>query len=132
MQVLLHFVDEIGPTVIPRVRNSLALHLRSHVIYDELFIVVGVQVGDFSRGEQIIDVNQEILLRDLALSEQEQVLFVLNSAFIVEHLQIFLQVVNSIARTDGDAVADHSHDEGREFCQTLFSGSSHSHKQGVP
>jgi hypothetical protein len=112
VQVLLDLVDEVVPAVIPGVLLAGALDLAPDCIDDGLLLLVGVQLCDFARREQIVDVDQEPLIGDLPLGEEEEIAFLLHTGLLVEILEVVFEVAHVVGGADGDLEGGHEHHEG--------------------
>lgn len=120
MQVGLDLVDEVPPDNVPVVSAPFGLALGPELVDDHLLLVSGVEVGNLARGEQVIDVDQEPFVGDLAFGEKEEVALLLDSCLEVEGLDVGLEVGHGVGGGDGNGVGDEAHDVGGQFGQTLL------------
>lgn len=102
MQFLLDFIDIPVPavSVVPRVYLSFEFHLASDSIDDLFLLVRSVQLSNLPRCQQVVYVHEESLVSDLSFCEQEQYLIFLDPCFLVQCLQISLEVINAVSRAD--------------------------------
>mmetsp|Transcript_20737 Transcript_20737/g.31919 ORF Transcript_20737/g.31919 Transcript_20737/m.31919 type:complete len:304 (+) Transcript_20737:4515-5426(+) len=98
----------------------------------ELF--VGVEVGDHTRVEHVLDVLKEALLHDVVIREDkdclELVLALVGSHF-VHGLQEFSEVFEVEALGHFQLENVHRRDEGGQSCQGVATGATDTHQEGV-
>ena len=78
------------------VRDTGALHLIPNLTDDILDLIVSEEVGDLARGEQVVDQNQEMFIRDLRVAHQENCAQVLYSSLLIQCGEIVLQVRDTV------------------------------------
>jgi hypothetical protein len=124
VQVLSNTVIEEVDAVVFRVGQALALHSRTHRVNDTVHVFSREQISDLAGRQQIVEVDKEALVGDLALSEEEAYTLVLNTRNRVVLLQIGLEVVHAISGTDHDTYFLELADEGRETGERLLTGTA--------
>ena len=98
MKVLPASDDEPGEDLISGFsgRNG-SLCVVSKVIDYVVLLVLGEEVRNFSRVEDVVDVFEELLLNNLAIAEHETELLVVDaSTFCQKHSQVFMPFLLSI------------------------------------
>ena len=102
MQVVAHDVDEVLVARLARVGQAGALDERAHRVDDIVHVLHREEAGDGARGEQVVHVDEEALVGDLAVGEDEGDALALEARLAVHDLQVGLEVVDAVARGDDD------------------------------
>ena len=108
---------------------KLFLHDWYEVGVDFIDLVSSEQVGDFSRGEDIVDVLEEALIFDLIVSEEEGDSLALLTGCSVEHLQVIEKVVGVVGARELNLEGLVASDVGGQSSETLFARAPHSNQE---
>ena len=95
-----------------------------------VFLVFRDESGDFARGEDHVDVLQELLLLDFGVRQQKGELLVEMPTHVVEVLDVLLQVLFLVVLGDGQLLDLLPSDVCGQSGQALLPGPSDSHQQG--
>lgn len=133
MQFLFDLVDVPVPAVgvIPRVDLSLGFDLVPHCVDDFLLLVRSIQLCDFTRGQQVVDIHQEPFVGDLTLGEEEENIIFLDTSLLIQSLEVSLEIVDAVGGADGDLEGSHVIHRSSQPRKTLLSGTSHTHHEAV-
>ena len=131
VQVLPHLVQEEIPQVLRRVQDASLLHLLAHVVAHLLLLLVGHQVRDVSRAQQVVDVHEEALLDDLAVGHQERHRLALGASLLVQLEEVNLKVGHAVGRRDGNLENLKAADERGESGERLLAGAADADQHGV-
>jgi hypothetical protein len=115
MEILFGLVNEPLPTVFSCIGNTVVFNFGSHVIDNLILFITSVQIGDFTRGQQIVNVNQETFVSNLTFSEKPQESFVLNGSFVVIQLNISLKISQGVRSGNGNIHSSEVHNIGGQF-----------------
>ena len=66
--------------------------------------ILSKEVGDFPRGQEVVDQNQELLVGNLSIAHQERCWEILQSGLLVEIAHVSFQVGDAIAFPQCDLV----------------------------
>mmetsp|Transcript_42096 Transcript_42096/g.120878 ORF Transcript_42096/g.120878 Transcript_42096/m.120878 type:complete len:290 (+) Transcript_42096:1007-1876(+) len=103
VQVLAHLVDEERKEAIAVIGVPPGLGRIAHPREDAVVLLAAEEVRDVPAGEHVVDVNEEALVRDLTIGHQERMRGTrFYCRFLVELLQVRLEVPRSIALVDQD------------------------------
>ena len=83
-------VDEEFPAIFSGIKKTGSFDFIANASNDVLDFVIGEKVGDFTRGEHVIDQNQEILVGHLCVCHQKHDSHVLQSGLQVQSGQFGL------------------------------------------
>jgi len=110
VKILTRLIDEPIPAVVSGIGDALPFHFGSHIIDNLIFFIRGVKVGNFSRGQQIIDVDQESFIGDLPFGKEPEQAFVLDGGFGVVDLDIGFQIGKTVTGGNRDIHRGEIHD----------------------
>ena len=97
-----------------------ALHLIPHLTDDIVDLIVREEVRDLTRGEQVVDQNQEMFVRNLGVTHQENCAQVFYSSFLIQCGQIVLQVRNTVTFSQCHLENFHRGNVGSKSGEGLF------------
>ena len=108
---------------------KLFLHDWYQVGVDFVNLVSSEQVGDLSRGEDIVDVLEETLVFDFIVGEEEGDPLALLPGCSVEHLQVVQEVVGIVGARQLDLECLVASDVGGQSSETLLARAPHSNQE---
>mmetsp|Transcript_33532 Transcript_33532/g.94240 ORF Transcript_33532/g.94240 Transcript_33532/m.94240 type:complete len:546 (-) Transcript_33532:220-1857(-) len=132
VQVLAHLVDEERKEAIAVIGVPPGLGRIAHPREDAVVLLAAEEVRDVPAGEHVVDVNEEALVRDLAVGHQEAVREAwLHGGLFVELLEIHLQVCQPVALVHEDAEYVLVIDETAQARQRLLARAADTDEQRV-
>lgn len=91
-----------------------------------------IEIRDFPRGEDVIDVLQEALLDHLRIVEEEDGGLVLHASLVVQVTQVLPELLLPVVTGDLDLEDRVLDDVGGQSTQALTATPPHAHQQHVP
>lgn len=132
MQIFFNLIDKPIPAIILGIRHPGGLNLSSHTINNNFLFVHRIQLSNFSRTEQIININQKPLISNLSLSKQKQNPLFSGPGPVIQSLQVVFEVAHVISGGNRDLVGGIAHNVRRKLRKRLFSGAPDADQQSVP
>ena len=102
VKVLADAIEEELPAVVLVIDYAFAFHCASHRVHDVIDVFNGEEVGDLTRGKQIIDEDEEALIGDLTFSEEEHEALIFLTCLDVHLLQVYLEICETVRRGNDD------------------------------
>jgi hypothetical protein len=90
VEVLSHLVNEVSEQSVGGVFATIGLGLRSDLVDLLIELILGEEVGNVTGGQDIVNVNEELVLRDLGIGKNKEKWDSLNTSFNVSYLDIVL------------------------------------------
>mmetsp|Transcript_14244 Transcript_14244/g.29068 ORF Transcript_14244/g.29068 Transcript_14244/m.29068 type:complete len:463 (-) Transcript_14244:4524-5912(-) len=131
VQVLANLRDEVLIKASRVEGGTGGLGLGDAVIADGVKLILGVEVGDLTRGEKVVHVHKELLVDDLVVGEEPHDALLLHSGEAVHGLDVGLKVVDAVSRGDGNGLGLETADVGGQAGEGLLSASSDSDEHTV-
>lgn len=98
VQVLANLVNEEVEQSVRSIFTALGLGLTANLTENTVKFILGEQVGNVTGRQDIIDEDEEMLLRDLSISQDEKGWCALDTRLGVSSLNISLQIVGIVVR----------------------------------
>jgi hypothetical protein len=131
MEVLLDLVDEEGHQILWGVLVADRLGLGADLAEDAVELVLSVDLWHIAGRKHIIDVDEELVVDNLRVSEQEKGLEALASRAHEQSLDVSLQVGDTVVGGDDNSEDFVLMDEGGQLGERLLSRTTDSDEQSV-
>jgi len=130
VEVFAHLVNEELEEGARGILNTLGLSLSAALANDTIKLILSEELRNVTSGEDIVDVDKEIILDDLGISQDEEGGLANNTRLHVGGLDVSLKV--HLVVVGGNNNSEHvlSDDEGSQLGEGLLSGTTHTDEQG--
>ena len=102
VQVRAHAVDEEAPQLVGRLLEPRLDRVLAHAVVDAGQLVLGVEVGDLARVQDVVDVLEEALVLDLRVVEEERRRLVEHADLLEEPLHVVVPLDHAVLLRDLD------------------------------
>lgn len=131
VEVLLHLVDEEVLQAFGSIENALGLGLTTDLAVDTIKFIGSEELGNVTGGQNIIDVDEELLIDDLRIGQDEEHLLALDTSLHEKGLDVGLEIGESVVGGNNNPVHILVKDECGEFGKRLLTRTTHTDKKGM-
>ena len=103
MKILSGLIQKEFEQLIRGIEVASLLCLSSDLSANTVELILCEELWDPTGGQDIVDVNQELVVCNLAISEDEEDLSSLDTSLLIHGLNVGLEVVHSVAGCDDDS-----------------------------
>ena len=131
MQVSAHLVNEEVEDGAGRVLDTVGLGLSAHLADNTVKFVLSEELGNVTGGEDIVDINEEVILDNLRVSEDEHSGLTNNTSLHVDKLDVSLKISLGVVGGHHNSEDVLAEDEGSQLGERLLTGTTHTNEEGV-
>mmetsp|Transcript_6913 Transcript_6913/g.16623 ORF Transcript_6913/g.16623 Transcript_6913/m.16623 type:complete len:1317 (-) Transcript_6913:1319-5269(-) len=113
------------------VRHARGLGLAAKRVVERVDVLLGEEVRDPARGEHGVQVDQELVVDDLAVGHEERDRDLLHDGELVVVAEVLLEVLHTVRARHLDLLDLVAADERREAAEALLAGAADADEHGV-
>jgi len=130
VEVLADLVNEELEEGAGGILNTLGFGLSADLADDTIKFVLSEELGNVTSREDIVDVNEEIILDNLGVSQDEEGGLANNTSLHEDSLNVGLKVTLVVVRGNHNSENVLSDNEGSQLGEGLLSGTTYTDEQG--